>query len=259
MNPRTRTPEPPYCWQSKEALRKIREHFDGDSLLPYALSVYCALTENASNKGEEEFTTLQSHLAQLAGVSVRTVRRVLPDLRQVGVIDYSTPRLRGPVIFRLLSVRAPHPHVASNRRNVRTNRPNVRPSKISAFQAANRNNNEVTNEITYSLRAERFEGGDSSLAAKIASAPDTRDAAFADFWAAYPRKVGKRDAKRAWAKLRPPLSEVLAALEVWRNSDDWRREGGRYIPHPTTWLNRGGWEDEAPAGADINGGSESLI
>ena len=79
MNPRTRTPEPPYCWQSKEALRKIREHFDGDSLLPYALSVYCALTENASNKGEEEFTTLQSHLAQLAGVSVRTVRRVLPD------------------------------------------------------------------------------------------------------------------------------------------------------------------------------------
>ena len=97
MNPRTRTPEPPYCWQSKEALRKIREHFDGDCLLPYALSVYCALTENASNKGEEEFTTLQSHLAQLAGVSVRTVRRVLPDLRQVGVIDYSTPRLRGPV------------------------------------------------------------------------------------------------------------------------------------------------------------------
>jgi hypothetical protein len=37
---------------------------------------------------------------------------------------------------------------------------------------------------------------------------------------------------------------VLAVLEMWRNSGDWRKEGGRYIPHPATWLNRGGWEDE---------------
>ena len=39
---RSRTPTPPYCWQSKEALRMIREHLDGDSHLSYALSVYVA-------------------------------------------------------------------------------------------------------------------------------------------------------------------------------------------------------------------------
>ena len=59
-----------------------------------------ALTENASNKGAEEFTTLQSHLARLAGgISTRTLRRVLPILREIGVIDYTMPRLRGPVTF----------------------------------------------------------------------------------------------------------------------------------------------------------------
>jgi hypothetical protein len=259
MKIRSRTPTPPYCWQSKEALRRIREHLDGDSLLPYALSVYCALTENASDKGQEEFTTLQGHLARLSGnISTRTVRRVLPILREIGVLEYVTPRLRGPIIFKLLSVQARYSG------GVGTNSPNVRTRKKTGFQAANRSNNEITNEetneITYSLRAERSESeSDSSLAAKAdggeapharekaASEHDVRDAAFAEFWAAYPRKVGKLTAQRAWSKRRPPLSEVLAALEVWRNSGDWRREGGRYIPYPATWLNRGGWEDELPA------------
>jgi hypothetical protein len=111
MNPRTRTPEPPYCWQNKEALRRIRERLDGDSHLPYALSVYCALTENASDQGKEEFETLQSHLAMLAGgISTRTVRRVLPILREICVIGYATPKLRGPTTFRLLSVRTNSPN-----------------------------------------------------------------------------------------------------------------------------------------------------
>jgi hypothetical protein len=138
MTPRSRTPEPPYCWQNKEALRKIREHLDGDSLLPYALGVYCALTENASDKGAEEFTTLQSHLALLAGdISTRTIRRVLPILREIGVIDYQTPELRGPITFRLLSVGTDSP-------NDGTNSPNVRTSKKTGFQSYNRSNREVT-------------------------------------------------------------------------------------------------------------------
>ncbi len=70
---------------------------------------------------------------------------------------------------------------------------------------------------------------------------------FAEFWAVYPRKIGKLDAKRAWAKLSPPPGKVLAALEAWRKSPEWLKDGGRYIPHPASWLNRGGWEDELPA------------
>jgi len=120
-NTRSRTPEPPYCWQNKEALRRIREHLDGDSLLPYALAVYLALTENASDIESEEVTTLQGHLAHHAGsISIKTVQRVLPLLREIGVIDYETPKLRGPITFRVLSVTSDSLSVATNSPNVAT-------------------------------------------------------------------------------------------------------------------------------------------
>ena len=40
------------------------------------------------------------------------------------------------------------------------------------------------------------------------------------------------------------FSDVLAALERQKCSDRWQRDGGQYIPDPTTWLNGRRWEDE---------------
>jgi hypothetical protein len=92
MNPaatRSRTPEPPYCWQSKEALRQIERTYDSESSTRLACAAYLALTRIASDK-QAEFTTLQSHpLTKWS--PVRTIQRA-SDLRQLGVIDYITPR-----------------------------------------------------------------------------------------------------------------------------------------------------------------------
>jgi hypothetical protein len=69
------------------------------------------------------------------------------------------------------------------------------------------------------------------------------------FWEAYPRKVGKQDALRAWNKLAPDdalLAVMLAALERQKSWDEWTRDKGRYIPHPATWLNGRRWEDQQP-------------
>lgn len=70
---------------------------------------------------------------------------------------------------------------------------------------------------------------------------------FEAFWAAYPRKVGKAAAQRAWkttAPRRPPLPAVLARIGELRASWGWTKDAGAFVPHPTTWLNRGGWDDE---------------
>jgi hypothetical protein len=67
---------------------------------------------------------------------------------------------------------------------------------------------------------------------------------FPAFWAAYPRRVGKGAAEKAWAKARPPLAAVLAAVEACRATDQWRKDGGQFIPHPATWLNQRRWEDD---------------
>lgn len=76
------------------------------------------------------------------------------------------------------------------------------------------------------------------------------DARFSEFWKAYPRKVGKATAEKAWAKLKVTdelHSTILAALEKHKVSDQWTKDGGQFIPHPSTWLNQRRWEDELEA------------
>lgn len=70
---------------------------------------------------------------------------------------------------------------------------------------------------------------------------------FDDFWKQYPKRVGKLEAKRAWercSKHRPPLDDILQKIENLKKTEQWTRDNGQYIPHPATWLNRGGWSDE---------------
>lgn len=70
---------------------------------------------------------------------------------------------------------------------------------------------------------------------------------FERFWKAYPIKKAKERARRAWRKIHPDIElcrKMAAALELDKQSDEWKRDGGRYIPHPATWLNGKRWEDE---------------
>lgn len=70
---------------------------------------------------------------------------------------------------------------------------------------------------------------------------------FEEFWGAYPRKVGKPTARKAWEKLNMTpdlLDKMLKAIQSWKRSEQWQEE--RYIPHPTTWLNQERWNDEPP-------------
>jgi predicted phage replisome organizer len=71
---------------------------------------------------------------------------------------------------------------------------------------------------------------------------------FGQFWAAYPRKVAKQAALKAYTKLAPNedlFNTMLTALARQIESEEWQRDNGRYIPYPATWLNGRRWEDEA--------------
>lgn len=75
---------------------------------------------------------------------------------------------------------------------------------------------------------------------------------FDRFWNAYPRKVSKQTALRAFIKLNVDdvlLDKMLKAIEIQKKSDQWQEE--RFIPHPSTWLNQERWNDEPPK---TNGG-----
>lgn len=70
---------------------------------------------------------------------------------------------------------------------------------------------------------------------------------FETFWKAYPRKVNKQGAAKAFKKLKPNddlFKAIMDGLENHKKSKQWTRDDGQYIPHPTTWLNGRRWEDE---------------
>lgn len=80
------------------------------------------------------------------------------------------------------------------------------------------------------------------------------DALFSSFWNAYPRKAAKQDALKAFEKLSPDsdlVARMVAALAIQSASESWTKDGGKFIPHPATWINGKRWTDDegtAPAG-----------
>lgn len=86
---------------------------------------------------------------------------------------------------------------------------------------------------------------------------------FERFWKAYPKKVAKGTAAKAFKKAKVDeslLQDILKALEWQRETKQWKAEGGQYIPNPATYLNGRRWEDEQegqPNGTnDISGTCE---
>jgi hypothetical protein len=67
---------------------------------------------------------------------------------------------------------------------------------------------------------------------------------FELFWNAYPRKVAKPAAVKAFIKHKdkPDIRVILDALERQKKSDQWAEE--KFIPHAATWINQERWNDE---------------
>jgi len=73
---------------------------------------------------------------------------------------------------------------------------------------------------------------------------------FARFWRAYPKKRSKGQAERAFFRIDPDeqfLATMIATIERATTSEEWLKEGGKFIPYPATWLGARSWEDEMTA------------
>ena len=72
-------------------------------------------------------------------------------------------------------------------------------------------------------------------------------------------KVGKDAARKAFDKRKPDhelLAAMLAAVEAQKRSLKWQEDGGKFIPHLSTWLNQGRWMDE---GVQLTGQTSSIF
>jgi uncharacterized protein YdaU (DUF1376 family) len=80
--------------------------------------------------------------------------------------------------------------------------------------------------------------------------PNASEILFDRFWKAYPKKVGKEAARKAFSKVKRPTEtiEMITEALAWQTkSEQWVRDGGQYIPNPATYLNQARWMDEPQA------------
>lgn len=90
-------------------------------------------------------------------------------------------------------------------------------------------------------------GGGSGNAGK---SPPKQERQFEEFWSAYPKKQGKGAAQRVWNRIRPDNALFAVIMDSVKahaeHNPQWLKDGGQYIPNPSTWLNQERWQDEMP-------------
>lgn len=90
---------------------------------------------------------------------------------------------------------------------------------------------------------------------KTKSSSPAADDLFPKFWKLYPNKKGKAAAEKAWKKLKvtDDLFNLIAqGLAKQCASQAWTKDGGQFIPHPSTWLNGKRWEDEVKPTSNVH-------
>ena len=107
-----------WCWQDKEAVRLIRRHWQSAppeaTTLAAALGIYLVLTELASNSNNPAaFSVPRRRMADLAGVSERTLLRYIRAFEALGLLRVEERRVPGdesvqlPNAYALLDPPAP--------------------------------------------------------------------------------------------------------------------------------------------------------
>lgn len=80
------------------------------------------------------------------------------------------------------------------------------------------------------------------------------DADFEEFYAAYPRHVGKEAARRAFVKAvknKAPAADIIEGARRYAAATAAAGTETRYIAHPATWLNAGRWSDDMEDAAPV--------
>ena len=80
----------------------------------------------------------------------------------------------------------------------------------------------------------------------ISSLPASEPDGFTSVWIAYPstRRTQRREAALLVSKALEDgatIEAILSALEAEKQSDDWQRENGRFIPGIVKWLEKENW------------------
>ena len=186
-----------------------------------------------------QLVTSLTSLAIGTGLSVQEVRTALSHLKSTGEItDESCSKYRVITIVKYDNYQTPTDSSTGGQQGI--NKPSTGDqqaiNKQSTSDQQQYNNGNNGNKGT-------MEQGNQSI-----SSVDS-DRLFDSFWDIYPKKRARKAAEKAWKKLKPDellYRTIVDSLAKWKQTDEWQKADGQYIPYASTWLNGRRWEDEIP-------------
>lgn len=223
------------------------------SVSPDAVRVYGALLRH----GDDPANCYPSHrrLADLLGRSMRSIPRWIAELQSAGWVEivqrydnrgdqvangyrvFMTPRRAGQ--------RAPH----ADERGAPPAEQRDPPTLYSAPNDSQVNESHPQRENegppAAAQQGELLPAPVRNTSPAVVESRRARwDLYFDAFWTAYPRKVGKIDARKAWDQARRTGADPAEIVDgARRYAADPNREDA-YTAHPATWLRRGSWDDD---------------
>ena len=239
----------------------------GEQLKASSLSTLKALafcTGEHSNSCYPSMRTLQ----EMTGHSVKTIRAALDTLEEVGFIT-RTHRVGTSNVYALqIDVMRAHHRRRRWTETRDTGNPYVGdPNAVTVVDEIPVEEQSVNvKRINF---AEATAGATEPPATVDTPAPSTGDIApiktkkgstarvesdFLDFYAAYPRHVGKEAARRAFVKAvkaGTPAADIIEGARRYAAATAAAGTETRYVAHPATWLNAGRWSDDMQDAAPV--------
>ena len=167
------------------------------------------------DNGEVYIFFARKNIASILNTTVRTVARIISQLKEYNLIDVVQQGRGLPAKI-----------------YVKKLKPNTNASRNDFIESNNEQEDEIKEEKQVKEKSKT---------------ENKQQEYFSIFWASYPKKVGKGAAEKSWKKIKPTkdlLEKMLNAIEIAKQSMQWNKDNGQYIPNPATWLNQKRWEDE---------------
>lgn len=185
------------------------------SISDRALRLYAVLARYADNDTLQAFPS-RTLLAKRANCSVKSIDRAIDELLQVGAIEKQR--------------RVKDGHYQSSLYTVRR-------AASGVTLGGDTGDTRAASPVTHRTRTIELELHNENVISDIAEH-------FDRFWNTYPRKLGKGEARQAFAKAvnRHGVDVVLDGCE--RFAHDPNLPAKQFIPRPATWLNQERWGDD---------------
>jgi hypothetical protein len=220
---------------SNAVLRNVNLSWEARGFLAYLLSL------------PDDWSFSIKGLVKQTGATEHTIKRLVKELQAEGYIVLTRhTNDKGKVerwswdIYEMgqnsQMLKSPQVEITTSGKNQMVAKPDGGSTTCgkSAFIQITNINKELNKQITKKNKQLKKEDGVLSEAEKL----------FLDFWSVYPKKVDKKGAFRAFKnipKLKETYPAIMRALEIQKQSQQWTKDNGQYIPNPTTYIHQERW------------------